>query len=113
MTGNDTLMKQLGALAPHLKRCVGGGNAKDLVVERAIEMGCEMVQFVKGHFTKEKIDLAHAHGIRCNVFWSDNPEEARSFLDMGIDTILTNNYQKIANALADKIDFGANIPCRK
>ena len=113
MTGNDTLMKQLGSLAPHLKRCVGGGNAKDLVVERAIEIGCEMVQFVKGHFTKEKIDLAHAHGIRCNVFWSDNPEEARSFLDMGIDTILTNNYQKIANALADKIDFGANIPCRK
>jgi glycerophosphoryl diester phosphodiesterase/predicted amidohydrolase len=44
MTGNDVLMHQLGDLAPDIARCVGGGNAKDLVVERAIEMGCEKVQ---------------------------------------------------------------------
>ena len=113
MTGNDTVMKQLGVLAPHLKRCVGGGNARDLGVERAIEMGCEMVQFVKGHFTKEKIELAHAHGIRCNVFWSDDPVEARDFLDMGIDTILTNDYQRMSYALGDRIGHGVSIPCRK
>ena len=76
-------------------------------------MGCEMVQFVKGHFTKEKIDLAHAHGIRCNVFWSDDPVEAKEFLDMGIDTILTNDYQRMANALGNRIDHGVGIPCRK
>jgi len=63
MTGNDTLMKQFGAIAPDICRCVGGGNARDLVVERAIEMGCQKVQFMRGHFSKEKIELAHAHGI--------------------------------------------------
>lgn len=113
MTGNDTVMKQLGSLAPHLKRCVGGGNAPDLVVERAIEMGCEMVQFFKEHFSQEKIDLAHAHGIRCNYFYADNPEKAAKLLDMGIDTILTNDYQRIANALGDRIDYGVNIPSHK
>ena len=77
------------------------GNARELVVERAIEMGCEMVQFVKGHFTKEKIELAHAHGIRCNVFWSDDPAEAKEFLDMGIDTILTNDYLAISRIVEE------------
>ncbi len=103
MTGNDTVMRQLGELAPDLLRCVGGGNDYDHVVERAIEMGCEKVQFVKGHFTKEKIDLAHAHGIRCNVFWSDEPEEAARYLDMGMDVILTNDYQRMADALGHRL----------
>jgi len=103
-------MRQLGELAPHLKRCVGGGNAKDLVVERAMEMGCQMVQFVKGYMTKEKIELAHAHGIRCNVFWSDDPAEAAEFLDMGVDTILTNDYQRMAHALGDRVKVGCAIP---
>ncbi len=113
MTGNDVLMQQLGELAPHLKRCVGGGNAKELVVERAIKMGCEMVQFVKGYMTREKIELAHAHGIRCNVFWSDDPAEAAEFLDMGVDTILTNDYQRMACALGDRVKVGCAIPSEK
>jgi len=110
VTGNDVLMRQLGRLAPQLKRCVGGGSAKELVVERAIEMGCEMVQFVKGYISKEKVDLAHEHGIRCNVFWSDDPAEAAEFLDMGVDTILTNDYQRMAYALGDRVKVGCAIP---
>ncbi|MBQ9115462.1 MAG: hypothetical protein IJY04_00395, partial [Clostridia bacterium] len=111
MTGTDLVMKQLGRLAPHIKRCVGGGNAPDLVVERAIEMGCEMVQFFKSHFSKEKIDLAHAHGIKCNYFFTDNPQRASELLDMGIDTILTNDYQRVANALGDRVKTFPAIPC--
>ena len=45
------------------------------------------------------IDKAHENGILCNVFWSDDPEEAQRFLDMGIDTILTNDYNRIAQAV--------------
>ncbi|MBR6708377.1 MAG: hypothetical protein IKL84_01705 [Clostridia bacterium] len=110
MTGNDVLLRQLGELAPHLQRCVGGGNGKDIIVERAIEMGCEKVQFVKGHVTREKVELAHAHGIRCNIFWSDDPAEATEFLDMGIDTILTNDYQRMAAALGDRVKAGCAMP---
>lgn len=110
MTGNDEVLKQLGRLAPHLKRCVGGGDDKDRVVERAIELGCEMVQFFKQHITPEKVELAHQHGIICNYFYCDTVEKANYFLDMGIDTILTNDYQRIYNAVSDRLGKGAKIP---
>ena len=50
----------------------------------------------KPYFNQEMIDRAHANGIFCNVFWSDDPTEAAKFFDMGIDTILTNNYLTVA-----------------
>lgn len=37
------------------------------------------------------IEQAHEHGIRCNVFWSDDPEEAAGFLRDGVDTVLSDN----------------------
>ena len=45
------------------------------------------------------IDKAHANGIICNVFWADEPELAREYLDMGIDVILTNEYQLVSQVL--------------
>lgn len=42
------------------------------------------------------IDKAHKHGIICNVFWSDDVEETQKFLDMGVDTILTNKFNLIS-----------------
>ena len=48
------------------------------------------------------IDKAHANGIICNVFWSDDPEETQKYLDRGIDVILTNNYHKIATVVNKK-----------
>ena len=38
------------------------------------------------------IDKARENGIIVNVFWSDDAGETRKFLDMGIDCILTNDY---------------------
>ena len=113
MSGNDTLLKQLGEIAPHLKRCVGGGDAKDFVVERAIELGCEKVQFVRGYESRERVELAHEHGIRCNIFWTDDPAKAEEYFDMGIDTILTNDYQRMYDALEHRLGKGCDIPCKK
>ena len=45
------------------------------------------------------IDKAHEHGIKCNVFWSDNPNETEDFLNMGIDTILTNDYNLVSQCV--------------
>ena len=101
MTGNDHLMAQLQTMAADICRCMGGGN-KDRrwqIVERAITYGCKKVQLFKGYFDQNTIDKAHKNGIICNVFWSDDPEETKQFLDMGIQTILTNDYNTIANAV--------------
>ena len=99
MSGNDFVLAQLQQLAPHIARCVGGGKRPWDMVERAIEYGCTKIQLFKPKFNQAMIDKAHKNGIRCNVFWSDDPEEAKTFLHMGIDTILTNNYQQVAHAL--------------
>ena len=96
MTGDDRMMGQLQRLAPEICRCMGAGDGKWEIEDRAIKFGCQKVQLFKPYFNQEMIDKAHAHGIKCNVFWSDDPEETQKFLDMGIDTILTNDYNRIS-----------------
>ncbi len=101
MTSNGDIQDQLAKLAPDIPRCMGNrGNNKTRpdIVDRAIQHKCQMVQLFKPHFDQALIDRAHAAGLRVNVFWSDNPEEAKKFLDMGVDTILTNDYQPISAA---------------
>ncbi len=99
MTSCGPLQDQLARLAPDIPRCMGfSGTSQHDIVERAIAHKCQMVQLFKPHFDKSTIDRAHAAGLRVNVFWSDDPAEAKEFLDMGIDTILTNDYLAIANA---------------
>lgn len=46
------------------------------------------------------IDKARANGLICNLFWADTPEEARAYFDIGIDCVLTNNYQPVAAGLS-------------
>lgn len=113
MSGNDEVLRQFGRLAPHLKRCVGAGSEPDMIVERAIELGCQKVQFFKEHISADKVQLAHEHGIICNYFYCDDAEKGNYFLDMGIDTILTNDYQRMYNALSQRLGSGAIIPSNK
>ncbi len=98
MTGNSAVQKQLKALAPDIARCKGAGDKPWDIVKEAIELECDKVQLFKPYFNQEMIDLAHAHGIKCNVFYADDPEEANRYLEMGIDCILTNDYLSIQNA---------------
>ena len=98
MSSADVLQVAL-AEAPDIPRCMGAAPDGWTIVDRAIECKCAKVQLFKPYFNQEMIDRAHQNGILCNVFWSDDPEEARQFLKMGIDCILTNDYWKIANAL--------------
>lgn len=101
MTGNDHVMAQLQTMAPEIRRCMGGGNkeVRWQIVERAIRYGCQKVQLFKGYFDQSTVDKAHENGILCNVFWSDDPEETKQYLSMGIDTILSNDYNTIANTV--------------
>ena len=102
MTGDDALLARLAAEYPEIPRCCGGGSAKWEIVERAIRYGCAKLQLFKPYFNQEMIDKAHENGIICNVFWSDDPEEAERFLAMGIDVILTNDYHRIAEVVAKR-----------
>ncbi|MBQ2614597.1 MAG: hypothetical protein IJB80_04635 [Clostridia bacterium] len=96
MSGNDHFLKLAKEIAPDICRCCGGGKAPWEIVDRAIKYDCKKVQLFKPYFNQEMIDQAHKNGIVCNVFWSDDAEETKNFLAMGIDTILTNDYHMIS-----------------
>lgn len=99
MSGNDNLLRLAAEMAPDICRCVGGGDAPWDMVERAIQYDCKKIQLLKGYFNQEMIDKAHQNGIICNVFWSDDPEETKKYIEMGIDTILTNDYHAISQVV--------------
>lgn len=89
-------------IAPDIPVCLGHDGARPYeIVDRAIAVGAQKVQFFKPYFNQEMIDKAKKNGIICNVFWSDDPEEARKFLEMGMDTILTNDYNIVSQILKD------------
>ncbi|MBR6501750.1 MAG: hypothetical protein IKT25_09615, partial [Firmicutes bacterium] len=113
MSGNNKVLAMLQEMAPDLPRCVGAGDQPLALVERALKYGCKKIQIAKelhrgkeNHFvlTKEQIQTmineAHEHGIVCNMFWSDDPEETKEFLDMGIDTILTNEFLQVEQVVS-------------
>ena len=86
--------------APDINVCVGQDfNRNWAIVDRAIELGAQKVQMFKPYFNQEMIDKAHAHGIICNLFFADDPDEAKKYLSMGIDTILTNDYNLVSQIL--------------
>jgi len=97
MLETDIQIAQFKKYAPQIPVCVGHLEARPwAIVDRAIEYGCEKVQLYKPYFNREMIDKAHANGVRCNVFWSDDPNETKEFLALGIDVILTNDYNLIS-----------------
>ena len=100
MTASDEKIKKVKKMAPDIAVCVGhDGKRPYEIVDRAIALGAEKVQLFKPFFNQEMIDKAHAHGILCNVFYADDPEEAKAYRKMGIDTILTNNFLVVKTAL--------------
>ena len=103
MISHDGVIRQFMEYAPDIPVCVGHRSGAEWeIVERAIALGAKKVQLFKPYFNQETVDKAHANGIRCNVFYADDPEEARRYRAMGIDTILTNDYLLISNALDRK-----------
>ena len=104
MVCNDEIHRAVKAYAPDIPTCVGwDGNRDDplSMAKRAIALGAEKIQLYKPFFNEETIALAHAHGILCNVFWANDAEEARRFYEMGVDTVLTDDYLPLSQALAD------------
>ena len=101
MTINDQRIREVMSYAPDIRCCVGWDGNKDpmSMVDRAIALGAYKIQLFKPYFNAETVKKAHEHGIICNVFWSDDPEETKEYRKMGIETILTNNYNLISQVV--------------
>ena len=121
MIEKDNDIKWLRENYPNIPICVGHDFDRNwAIVDRAIETGAQKVQFFKPYVNKEMIDKAHENGIICNVFWSDDQKETSVLLKMGIDTILTNDFNLISQLFFDNDHFyrfrercdlaGINVP---
>ena len=100
IVGWPSVLRTALEIAPDIPRCCAAGGGDPLkIVDRAIRYRCRKLQFFKTACTKEMIDRAHRHGMSCNLFWADDPEEALAYLDQGIDTVLTNAYCVVASAV--------------
>ena len=99
MSGNCQVHALAREMAPDICRCMGAGSDPWHMVELALQYGCKKIQLFKGRFNQAMIDAAKANGIKCNVFWADDPTEAVQYLIMGVDTILTNDYNRVAQAV--------------
>ena len=78
--------------APEISRCaIDAADDSGLgAVDCAIRYACSRVQFYKPHFSAAMVERAHGYGIRVGAYWADDSYEARRFLDMKVDTILTH-----------------------
>lgn len=104
MSGNEAVLQRLRELAPDIPRCAGADDHPDTdLVDKARRVGAGKIQLYKPHFKdkgdahfKAVVNKAHAHGIVCNVFYADDVEEAKHYLDLGADVILTNDFHRVS-----------------
>jgi len=90
IAGDRDVLMSAGRLCPEIPRaCLAAQDRPSEQVEVALKTGCERVQFGRSA-GDEAMDQARTAGLRCNLFYSDDPEEARTYLTRGIDVILTN-----------------------
>ena len=107
IAGEEDVMRTSIKLAPDMPRCLLDRYQDFGLVKLAKTFGCAKVQLCKAHpngkpskdgyyFDQAMIDEAKEAGMHCNLYWSNDPEETRRMLDMGVDTILTDRYLEIA-----------------
>lgn len=93
---DDVLKAALEKDASIMRCCLAGQSTPDLQVDLAIKYDCRRLQF-RRELPDDAIQRAKDHGLICNLFWSDEPDDARCYVQRGIDVILTNR----ANLLID------------
>ena len=84
--------------APEIPRaCLVSQNGPREQIRVAIKYGCARIQF-RRVATQEHFREAHDAGLVCNLFYSDDFEEAFEFGRHGVDVILTNCAHQLIHA---------------
>lgn len=87
-------------LAPDISRCMLECFLPDRdIVDIALEYKCSRVQHFYSVYSKAIVEKARENGLISNLFFEDNPDNVKSRIDDGIDTILTNFADRIITAI--------------
>ena len=98
IAGERDVLQVAREMAPDMERCCLEAMNFTLV-QHALEFGCTKVQFNKEATNPALYKAAKDNGLSCNLFWCNIGEEACAYIDYGIDTILTDNFQVVNNAV--------------
>ena len=91
--GEADVLEAAISLAPEITRaCLVNQNQPDELVKAALKYNCGVVQFFP-NFTPSHIALMKEMEIICNLFYSDDYEQASNYVQQGVDVILTNVAQ--------------------
>jgi len=90
LAGDEKVLAAALAYAPDIPRaCLAGQGQPASQIEIAQRFACRRIQF--GRAVAEPVLRRAAElGIVRNLFWSDEPADARGYIDKGIDVLLTN-----------------------
>ncbi|MFM1851373.1 MAG: hypothetical protein RIS54_1057 [Verrucomicrobiota bacterium] len=86
----ETALAAARDYAPEIARaCLVNQADETACLATALHHDCRRIQFFRT-VSDDAIRSAHDTGLICNLFWSDDPAEARAYAERGIDVILTN-----------------------
>lgn len=87
-------------LAPHINRCMLECFLPDKdIVDIALEYECTRVQHFFRVYSKDIVKKAKDFNLLNNLFFEDDPDNIKSRIDDGIDTVLTNFADRIIPVL--------------
>ena len=70
-------------------------------IRKSVEMGLRTMQPGRDITNRDFVRKAHAAGRIIHVFYADTPEDMRTFIEIGVDGILTNYPERLNAVLAE------------
>ncbi|MBQ8408914.1 MAG: hypothetical protein IJY39_08630 [Clostridia bacterium] len=100
MSVNSEALIEMRKLLPNSGYCQGAGRSNAEMIDLAIKYGFDKIQLVCWYpYDKSMIDRCHENGIKVNFCQADKPSDAKWVLDMGVDCVLTNDFQYVKSGL--------------
>lgn len=104
IAGDQEVLEAALEICPHIPRCFIQGRKDtdiDWVFMTAGELFCERIQFFKGYYETNDLQACLEKGFITNLFWADDPEEAKKAIEDGVLGLLTNDIGPIRQYLRE------------
>ena len=94
------LLKQARALDKNISLCFCQTDDTPCdAVQVAVDCDCKRVQFSTVYANAERVEAAHKADLKCGIYCTNTPAEAKDALALGADTLLTDDYYQVARAV--------------
>ena len=101
-SGSDKVLRFLAEYAPQIGTCYCVYELDAGAISTACALGCKKLQFCECAYSEEGVVLAHSKGLRCNILFCGDTVQAKAYIDVGIDTLITENDTSVFQLLKTK-----------